>query len=484
LINHATKLAVVTCVWLWSGTGYAQAQVDFQALLDNALACALTEQALADMPVLPLYHADQSMCEPGNPATQSALQWFADDTCTQRIDYASTRMSDYCEASLDKEALGGAVDIVESAWTLNPGNQLDVGAKRLDGVTQPYMQRRVFKTIATDRGECQLEMRIYSKHPAVSNQKAMIAFHGGSWTSRGFGFFGLELSIPHYVEQGFVVFAPFYRLLADRESTPACNQASFEQITSDAASALDWVLANYNDYGATGLPVLFGQSAGAHLAASLAVDRAETISAAVLMYPPTDFADFLLRVQQGFYTNAEGLSILERVINAPAAQVTTDDPLVYQNSFPLRIQNDNLLTAPMMIVHGMKDELVEPRQAHRLCQALASEPLLPTSQELSPVQGLVFKRDCGAEASMYLVREGNHALDVCLNDSIGSACPAGGKDSRVAVASVIDDAVNFALTSANASTAVSSGGSRSGGALSWQVLLVLFMIALLLRRKP
>jgi len=348
-------------------------------------------------------------------------------------------------------------------------HQLDVGAKRLDGVTQPYMQRRVFKTITTDRGECQLEMRIYSKHPAITNQKAMIAFHGGSWTSRGFGFFGLELSVPHYVEQGFVVFAPFYRLLADRESTPACNQANFEQIVSDAQSALDWVLDNYNDYGATGLPVLFGQSAGGHLAASLAVDRAEAVGAAVLMYPPTDFSDFLLRVQQGFYTNAEGLSILERVINAPASDVTTDDPLVYRNSFPLRVQNDNLVTAPMLIVQGMKDELVEPRQAFRLCQALSEEPLLQTSSELAAVQDLVAKRDCGSQSSLYLVREGNHALDVCLNDSIASACPAGGKQSRVAVASVIDDALSFALASAEPGDVATQ--RRSGGAIS---LLTLF----------
>ncbi len=427
------------------------------------------------MPVEPLYHADESVCQQSAPAAHGALQWFSDDACTLPVNFAETRMKDYCEDSLDKLALGSAVDVDPTLWTLTPGNRLDVGAKRLDGVTQPYMQRRVYKTVATPRGECQLEMRIYSKHPAASNQNAMIAFHGGSWTSRGFGYFGLELSVPHYVEQGFVVFAPFYRLLGDRESTPACNQASFHEIVADADSALDWVLANSSEYGATGLPVVFGQSAGGHLAAAVSLDRAESVSASVLMYPPTDFTDFLLRVQQGFYTNDEGQSILERVIGQPSSEATIDDPLVYQNSFPLRIQNDNLLAAPMLVVQGMKDDLVESRQALRLCQALAAEPLIEVDQEINAISDLSTRRQCGAQSSLYLVREGDHALDVCLNDTLLSACPAGGKESRVRVASIIDDAVNFAATSAAASKPV---GRSGGGAMSWWGLFVLVALRL------
>ena len=478
------KVILLAGAWLLSGAGITHAQVDFQSLLNNAIACAITEEALADMPVEPLYQADASICQPANPAEQGALQWFSDDACTLPVNFTETRMNDFCEASVDKVALGSAVDVDPSAWTLTPGNRLDVGAKRLDGVTQPYMQRRIYKTVATPRGECQLEMRIYSKHPGVSNQKAMIAYHGGSWTSRGFGFFGLELTVPHYVEQGFVVFAPFYRLLSDRESTPACNQASFDEIVTDADSALDWVLANSTEYGATGLPVVFGQSAGGHLAASVSIDRAESVSAAVLMYPPTDFTDFLLRVQQGFYTNDEGLSILERVIGRPSSEATIDDPLVSRNSFPLRIQNDNALAAPMLIVQGMKDELVESRQSLRLCQALAAEPLIETNQEINTISAISTRRDCGAESSLYLVREGNHALDVCLNDSIISACPSGGRDSRVSIAGIIDDAVSFASTSAEISN-LSSGSGRSsgGGVLSWWILLGLVLVRLRHRRQ-
>ncbi len=425
------------------------------------------------MPVEPLYQSDQSTCQPGNPATQDALQWFGDDACTLPLKFTETRMKDYCADSVDKVKLGSAIDVDPAAWTLSPGNRLDVGAKRLDGVPQPYMQRRVYKTVATPRGECELEMRIYSKHPVVSNQNALIAFHGGSWTSRGFGYFGLELTVPHYVEQGFVVFAPFYRLLSDRESTPACNQATFDEIVADADSALDWVLANSNEYGATGLPVVFGQSAGGHLAASLSIDRAESVSAGVLMYPPTDFTDFLLRVQQGFYTNDEGLSILERVIGKPSNEATIDDPLVYQNSFPLRIQNDNILAAPMMIVQGMKDELVESRQSLRLCQALAAEPLIETNQEITAISELSTHRNCGDESSLHLVRDGNHALDVCLNDNLSSTCPAGGKDSRVRVAAIVDDAVQFASTSAGNSQPARSSG---GGGLSWWSMLPFLIV--------
>ena len=475
--------SIVAGTWFLTATSTAHAEIDINTLLGNALACAITEEALAEMPVEPLYHADQSPCQAVNPASTTATQWFVDAACTIPVAFSSTRMSDYCDDSLDKASLGNGLDITAESWTLTPGNRLDVGAKPLDGVTQPYMQRRVFKTINNERGECQLEMRIYAKHPDIKNQKTLIAYHGGSWTSRGFGYFGLELSVPHFVEQGFVVFAPFYRLLGDRESTPACNQASFDQITDDAESALDWVLDNASDYGATGLPVLFGQSAGGHLAASVSLARADTISAAVLMYPPTDFYDFLARVQQGFYTNEEGLSILERVIAGPAASASLDDPLVASNSFPLRVRDDAAVTPPMMIVQGMQDELVEPRQALRLCQALSGDPLLDTATEISAISDVATVQSCGEDSSLYLVRDGNHALDVCLDERIDSVCPSGGAEARARVALIIDDAVSFADNAAAATTTSSS--SSGGGSLTWWWIMpiVFLRFGVLLNRR-
>ncbi len=52
------------------------------------------------------------------------------------------------------------------------------------------------------------------------------AGHGGSWSARGFGFFGLEMTIPHDVNDGFVVYVPFYRLLGGSAGSAACNQAN------------------------------------------------------------------------------------------------------------------------------------------------------------------------------------------------------------------------------------------------------------------
>ena len=81
------------------------------------------------MPVEPLYQADESICQPGNPAEQGALQWFSDDACTLPVNFTATRMKDYCEDSVDKVALGSAIDVDPSAWTLTPGNRLDVGCE-------------------------------------------------------------------------------------------------------------------------------------------------------------------------------------------------------------------------------------------------------------------------------------------------------------------------------------------------------------------
>ncbi len=69
-----------------------------------------------------------------------------------------------------------------------------------------------------------------------------------------------------------------------------------------------WVREHAADYGSSPKPVVFGQSAGAHLATLLSVNNAESVSSAVLFHPPTDFTDFAVRAQQG-------LDILERLLN-------------------------------------------------------------------------------------------------------------------------------------------------------------------------
>jgi len=432
-------------------------------LLGNQLVCTLAEGERASMDIAPLFQVVDGQCNAVTP-DGDAGSWFSDNQCVNPVTYARTNMQNYCLAASDRQILGNGVNIRADSWTLTPGNQIDFGSRSLDGVSQPYMQRLVYRRVQTPRGRCDLEMRVYKSHPAATGQRSMIALHGGSWTSRTFGFLGLELTAPHYVNKGFVVYAPFYRLLDNTDSSAACNQADFNDIIEDADFALDWVLDNASRFGSGGAPVAFGQSAGGHLALSLAVNRPTAVSGAVLMYPPTDFTDFLQRVQSGAYTNPQGLSILERVVGTSAQQADLSLPLVGENSFPLRVANEAGSWPPMLIVQGSADELVEARQSVRLCDALAGRVLAEVSQEVGDAAELRDVIQCGNQSApasqLHLIKQGKHALDVCINENIPDLCQSGNAASRSLVSQSISDAVSFSVAAHQ--SALNSANANSG----------------------
>jgi hypothetical protein len=194
------------------------------------------------------------------------------------------------------------------------------------------------------------------------------------------------------------------------------------------------------------LPVVFGQSAGAHLAASLVLDRPDEVAAGVLFYPPTDFTDFVQRVRNGRYDNTAGLSILDNVIGGSAATADLNASPIPENSFPIRVIEQDLTLPPIMMLQGMADALVEARQSQRLCDALAGRALLDADQDLSIIESLREVIDCSDSSSLHLIREGRHALDVCIGSTIvpTDLCFSGSEASRKEVASSIREAVIFA----------------------------------------
>ncbi len=475
-------------------------------LLGTTLACTLAEGERAQMSVAPLYQNIDGQCQAVVPDGDSG-SWFTDVQCTAPVTYTRTNMQSYCAAASDRARLGNGVGIRQDSWTLTPGNQLDFGSRSLGGVTQPYMQRLVYRRVQTSSGSCDLEMRVYKSHPAATGQRSMIALHGGSWTSRSFGYLGLELTVPHYINQGFVVYAPFYRLLDNTDSSAACNQADFNDIVDDADFALNWVLDNAERFGSAGAPVAFGQSAGGHLALSLAVNRPADISGAILMYPPTDFTDFLQRVQSGAYTNPQGLSVLSRVVGGEADQADLSLPLVGENSFPLRVASEGGNWPPMLIVQGSADELVEARQSVRLCDALAGRVLPQVDQEVGNAAELRDVIACGNQTNprseLHLIRQGKHALDVCINENIPDLCQSGGGASRSLVSQTISDAMNFSVAAHQSALQSAGSGSEGpsdsessdtndmmatvstggGGVSSWYLLLCFCLMKLVPKRR-
>ena len=447
--------------------GKAVAQPSLTDFFQSALTCALVQPLLADMPVEPVYAQTGTTCTTVVP-DESDSTYFADTSCLIPLDFEATTLASHCELLLDPDQLGEGAGISTPVWTLSPGSRLDVGARSLDGVIQPYLQRSIYRNIDTPRGVCSLEMRIYASSPIMGDaitKPSLLALHGGSWSARGFGFFGLELTIPHYVEQGFVVYAPFYRLLGDSEGRAACNQASIQEIAEDASAALAWVEENAVNYGSSTVPVVFGQSAGAHLATSLLVNEPEMVAGAVLFYPPTDFTDFTLRAQQGLYTDEQGLGILERVLGAGADTADINASPIPENSFPIRIVEQGIAVPPVMMVHGMQDTLVEARQSVRLCDALSGEMLQAVDDELDELNLLRETIACGTDSQLQLIKEGQHALDVCFADTPlpTELCPSGSEASRAEVSAAIAEAALFAV-SASASALDGSGNEGIGDA--------------------
>lgn len=445
-----TKNAVLVCIGaLLVSAAPANAQeLELKDIFQSVLTCALIEPVFAEMPVNPVYTQVSGDCSAVVPRS-SDINYFTDATCQVPLLFESTTLLNHCGLLLNPDQLGEGIGISTPTWTISPGSRLDLGARSLDGIVQPYLQRQIYRTVDTPRGTCSLEMRIYADSPQPLNNEtrpSLLALHGGSWSARGFGFFGLELTIPHYVQQGFVVYAPFYRLLGDSEGSPACNQSTIDQIADDASAALAWVEENASQYQSAPVPVVFGQSAGAHLATSLLVNEPDNVAGAILFYPPTDFTDFALRAQQGFYTDEQGLGILERVIGVEADLADISVSPIPENSFPVRIVEQAIDVPPVMMVHGMRDSLVEARQSVRLCDALAGRMLQEPDSEVDNIATLRQSIACGADSQLQLVREGQHALDVCIADTPlpTDLCPSGTSASRAEVSMAIGEAVAFA----------------------------------------
>ncbi|WP_241656649.1 alpha/beta hydrolase [Sphingomonas oligophenolica] len=124
--------------------------------------------------------------------------------------------------------------------------------------------------------------------PGVNKRPVVIFFYGGSWSSgtrTGYAFVGRALAA-----RGLVVVIPDYRLVPD---------VRYPAFIEDGAAAVRWTEAHAAEYG--GDPtriVLAGHSAGAYIAAMLAVDDrwlgvARTpVRGFVGLAGPYDFAPF------------------------------------------------------------------------------------------------------------------------------------------------------------------------------------------------
>ena len=433
-------------------------------LLGDAVTCEAAALLQVPLPHPPLHAVREAGCtavrlgEDGiaanGPLAAPDERLHTDAACQRPLDVAPGDVAAFCRTVLDDGRLGNAGVDPETldAWTLSPGTRLDILARPLAGETQPFTRRVRWKTVETDQGLCELGMRIHTLRPdagsstvpsggvAAAPLRPLLAFHGGSWQRRSIGFLGIESMAARLAGRGFVVFAPFHRLIDTEEGDAACNGATLDAVLEDADDALDWVLDNAAAHGARGAPVVFGQSSGGHLAASLAVARPGDVSRAVLLYAPLDFGDFVRTLRDGDdYRSEAGRRTLELVVGGPLESLSSDDPLVRANSFPERVAAERAAgrrPPPMFLLHGEADELLPVEQSTRMCDALGGDPdagAAARALEAVPIAGeprrVVACDDAGSE--LHLIAEGRHALDVCIADGL---CLAGSPTSAASVA--------------------------------------------------
>ncbi|MCH8073496.1 MAG: alpha/beta hydrolase [Proteobacteria bacterium] len=287
----------------------------YLAALGASLSCEAVLFAYElPLDVNPIYALNGQFCEAADVSGPDAGTHFSDMQCTNEVALKVTADADFCLARFGDQAttlLRNAAawvadtsqandvlpDVSSLSWTSIPSTQLDLGEVSLAGNHQPYMKQLKYKTVANvprGNGSCELEMRVYKRDITEQNLRPLMALHGGTWRHRGFSFLGLEAGISQLTERGFVVFAPFNRLVGDSDGNTECNAVSWHEVTEDVESALDWIKANAAAFGTTNEPVsVYGQSAGAHLAAWLATHRPTDVRKALLYYAPTDALEFL-----------------------------------------------------------------------------------------------------------------------------------------------------------------------------------------------
>jgi acetyl esterase/lipase len=190
----------------------------------------------------------------------------------------------------------------------------------------------------------QQRLDVYVPRGAVL-RPVVVFWHGGRWRQgdkADYRFVGAALAGSGYVT-----------LVANYRHYPQVKMPGFMQ---DAAQAALWAAAHANEYGgARERLYLMGHSAGAHLAALLTLDprhfaaagqAAPHIAGVIGLSGPYDFLPFLEADVQDMF----------------------GPPELYPESQPINFVRAD--APPMLLVQGLKDETVKPKNSRNLATAL------------------------------------------------------------------------------------------------------------------
>ena len=196
---------------------------------------------------------------------------------------------------------------------------------------------------------------IYKPAAPANARPVVVFFYGGSWTQgrkRDYRFVGATLA-----KNGFVAVIPDYRLHPD---------VRFPAFIEDGARTVAWVEAHARDYGGDpGRIVLLGHSAGAHIAAYLALDDRRLTA-----------VDARPDAIRGFIGLA-GPYALEP--NSLVLNTIFADPYGPEDWQPVRFVDAS--APPTLLVHGRADRTVALRHTEAMRDALENAGV-PVETEL------------------------------------------------------------------------------------------------------
>jgi acetyl esterase/lipase len=200
--------------------------------------------------------------------------------------------------------------------------------------------------------DSQHRLDVYVPDPLQTEPGPLVVFwHGGRWTSgdkTDYRFVGAALT-----ELGYVAVLPNYRHYP---------QVKMHGFMNDAASAALWAAAHASQYGADPKRIyLMGHSAGAHMAALVTLDPRYFASAAQTAQT-AQTAPHIAGVI-GLSGPYDFLPLREADV-----QDMFGPPQKYSDSQPINFARSD--APPMLLVHGLKDQTVWPKNSVNLAAAL------------------------------------------------------------------------------------------------------------------
>jgi acetyl esterase/lipase len=204
------------------------------------------------------------------------------------------------------------------------------------------------------REPVELSLDLYLRSEAIRPAPVVIQIHGGSWSG------GDNTQLPginrYLAARGYAVAAINYRLV------PAYT---FPASLEDVRAAVTWVKA---EGPALGLDpsriVLMGRSAGGHLALLAGYDAPDpSLRGVVAYYPPTDMVWSWEHPADPWVYDSHG------VLRAFFEGDPSSKPETYAAASPLEFVTAD--SAPTLLVHGGRDELVFEAQSERLSKRLS-----------------------------------------------------------------------------------------------------------------